>query len=52
MMDRALGAAIMPLDQAANGSIGPGETLLLIDIINAEGRLIVQTLWEAMADRG
>jgi hypothetical protein len=27
------------------------ETLLLIDIINAEGRLIVKTVWAATADR-
>jgi hypothetical protein len=40
-----------PLGQAANGHLGRDETLLLIDIINAEGRLSVRTVWAATADR-
>jgi len=37
-------------DPARNGL--PGETLLLIDIINAEGLVIIQTVWATMPDRG
>ena len=29
----------------------PGETLLLIDIINAEGLIIIQTVWATTSDR-
>ena len=36
-------------DPACNGL--PGETLLLIDIINAEGLIIIQTVWATTPDR-
>jgi hypothetical protein len=36
-------------DSAHNGL--PGETLLLIDIINAEGAIIIQTVWATTPDR-
>jgi hypothetical protein len=37
------------LDPGRNGL--PGETLLLIDIINAEGLIIIQTVWATTPDR-
>ena len=37
-------------DPARNGL--PGETLLLIDIIDAEGLVIIQTVWATTPDRG
>ena len=36
-------------DPARNGL--PGESLLLIDIINAEGLIIIQTVWATTPDR-
>ena len=36
---------------AAFLSAAAAETLLLIDVINAEGRLIVHTVWATTADR-
>ena len=36
-------------DPARNGL--PGETLLLIDIINAEGLIMIQTVWATTPDR-
>jgi hypothetical protein len=36
-------------DPAHNGL--PGETLLLINIINAEGLIIIQTVWATTPDR-
>jgi hypothetical protein len=36
-------------DPTRNGS--PGETLLLIDIISAEGMIIIQTVWATTPDR-
>ena len=36
-------------DPARNGL--PGESLLLIDIINAEGLIIIQTVWTTTPDR-
>jgi hypothetical protein len=36
-------------DPARNGL--PGETLLLIDVINAEGQIMIQTIWATTPDR-
>jgi hypothetical protein len=36
-------------DPARNGL--PGETLLLIEIINAEGLIMIQTVWATTPDR-
>jgi hypothetical protein len=46
-------AAVVPLQAAAidRDRPGPGETLLVIDIVNAEGLLIVQTIWAVTPDR-